>query len=273
MSSDATPSFSDMFMAEYATGIEHFPAQSTVNPLDMYKLGKSKNVEKNGNNLILSHVDAGPDIPDGQVLDVYNWLPYAASQYNISKDINDYIIVPAFLVPSDLPNRNGVGFPLKELLEFSPDHGMQYYKTLKGKPTHYEHKNADHTIAKGVIFDSYLRPLQGYGGGKVAKLTALLGFDRTRDPDLCHKILTRQINAYSMGAYVGGYFCSYCNAQLGHCGHIDPKRKVDFYLLNGHLVYRRCTRPLFFETSAVGVPAYSVATNDSPVVVNGIGLS
>jgi hypothetical protein len=62
-----------------------------------------------------------PQIP----LDFNTWLPFSAPHYQISPDPSDYILTPVIVMPSDIPNRNGVAFPLKELIAFNPDMGMQ----------------------------------------------------------------------------------------------------------------------------------------------------
>ena len=53
-------------------------------------------------------------------LDWKTWLPFAAKPYHISPNPDDYVIVATPIIPSDLPNRNGVGFPLNQLLKFDP---------------------------------------------------------------------------------------------------------------------------------------------------------
>lgn len=240
---------------------------STMNPFEMHKLLKRKDVERQADRLVVT-ANLAEDLPQGHVLDIHHWLPAASKHYNISSDLNDYVVVPIFAIPSEIPNRNGVGFPLEELTAFSPDDGMMYYQTFRGKPTHVEHVNKDYSIAKGVIADCYLRQLREFSWDRIWKMVELLMFDRTRDPDLCKDILTRKINSYSMGAMVGGYTCSYCGAQIGRCHHLHPDQKVDFFNQGGHLIYRRVQRPRGFETSAVKTPAYSVATTDFFFPVN-----
>jgi hypothetical protein len=75
----------------------------------------------------------------GFYVDAKGWLPFAAEQYQTSSDISDYIAVPVCIMPSEYPNKNGVGFPLKELSAFNTDTGTLAYKTWRGKPTHQEH--------------------------------------------------------------------------------------------------------------------------------------
>lgn len=240
---------------------------SVINPFEMHTLLKNKTIEKQANNLVVTS-NISEDLGQGHVLDIHNTLPGASKHYNISADLNDYIIVPVFTIPSEIPNRNGVGFPLEELTDFSPEDGMYYYQTFKNKPTHFEHVNKDYTIAKGIIADCYMRRLMDYSYNRIWKMVELLMWDRTRDPDLCKSILKGEINAYSMGAMVGGYTCSVCNSPLGRCHHLHKEQKVDFYAQNGHLVYRRVQKPRGFETSAVATPAYSVAATDHFMPIN-----
>lgn len=244
------------------------PSIATLNPLDMHQEFRSKNITQNGGRIVVAN-QTNSELPTGQVLDLTDWLPHAAPHYHISKDIRDFVMVPVVTVPSDLPNRNGVGFPLRTLTEFIPDAGMFSYQTFKGKPTYYEHQNKDITKAKGVIADSFLRPMSGYGGGRIFKLVKLLCFDRQKDSILVERILStdpdRRINTYSMGAYLSGCECSYCEKEVGKCSHIDEKKPVAFYALNGHIVHRVMTGVVGFETSAVESPAWMTAISDDIV--------
>lgn len=193
-----------------------------------------------------------------EYLDITTWLPQCAKKYNISPDINDYLILPVFTIPTDLPNRNGVGFPLKSLIEFQPDYGMMAYKTFKGKPTFYEHQNEDWSKAYGVIADAFLKQLKGYSNDKIWKLVKLLCFDRTRNVDVTSRLATGDLRTFSMGAYVDDYSCSYCGAMLGKCQHIK-KGRIDFYELNGKLVYKNVHGVVGFENSTVETPAYAMS--------------
>ncbi len=197
------------------------------------------------------------------------WLPFAAPVYKISANLEDYVLVPVVIMLGDLPNRNGVAFPLSELTKFNVEHGALAYKTLVGKPMHIEHDNQDPTKAIGVIVDVSLRRVSGYGNGKTLyKLVALLALDRTKNSLLAAKIVSGEQNTYSMGAWVGtvesepGYTCSYCGAALGTCTHLHPNEPFDFYMLNGILVFRNVKNIVFFETSSVGTPAFTTALSD-----------
>ena len=197
----------------------------------------------------------------GSTLDCHFWLPGAAEQYCLSKDIRDYIMVPVPTIVSDMPNTNGVAFPRNELIKFNAELGRMAYKTFKGKPTHQEHANQDITLAKGVILDVFVTPLRGFAGNKLLKVVELLSFDRSKDPALANDILNGTINSYSMGAYFEGYRCSVCASDRGMCRHTSPKDPLR-KMADGQLVYRNIYNISGFETSAVRNPAYIFALSD-----------
>lgn len=239
------------------------PVAQTLNPLDMHKEIRSHNLEQTKAGLAVTAATANEAMSAGSNLDITNWLRQAAPHYHISNDIKDYVMVPVVTIPSDMPNRNGVSFPLSTLTEFIPDAGMLSYQTFKGKPTFYEHRNKDITQAKGVIADTFLRPMKGYGNGKVWKLVKLLCFDRTKDETLVRRILKGEINTYSMGAYLNSCTCSYCGMRVGGCPHVDPDpQSVTFYMKDGHLVSKVMAGVNGFETSAVESPAWYMALSD-----------
>lgn len=198
-----------------------------------------------------------------QKLDFNEWLPFAATQYKISPSVEDYVFVPVFLIPSELPNRNGVAFPIKSLLEFNVEHGKLAYKTLIGKPVHLEHSNDIHDKAHGVIVDTFLRKLKGYGNNKVWKVMVLIAVDRLKYPDIAQRVLNHELNSFSMGSWVDHYDCSYCGQEAGKCQHIPNIKALCFYELGGRLVFKNMAGAVFFETSIVAEPAWPMALNDN----------
>ena len=229
--------------------------------LDMHKQIRSKNIVTSSTNVEMVTADLGES--SFQKLDFTSWLPFAAKDYIISPNPEDYVLVPVIAMPTDLPNRNGVGFPLKELARWRPDDGMLAYQTFKGKPVHIEHDNQDYTKAVGVIVDTSLVPFVGYGGGVLWKLLLLLAIDRSKDPVYAAKVLSGDINSYSMGAWVESYSCGYCGSSASHnCGHINLRRPRDFYVLNNRLVFRSVHGIKGFECSIVADPAYVTAISD-----------
>lgn len=227
-------------------------AAKSLMPIDCYK-------EKlKGDMALASDITGGEN---GQRLDVEAWLPSAAPHYQISKDIKDYVIIPVPAIISDVPNTNGVAMPKKELLAFRPDSGRATYKTWKGKPCFREHQNQDISQAKGVILDTYVSPVKGYGKGLV-KVMMLAAYDRSKDPVLCESILNGNENAYSMGAYFENWECSVCGSEKGGCRHTGPRDALKLDPRTQVLAYRNITGIEGFELSAVSSPAYICAISD-----------
>lgn len=190
-----------------------------------------------------------------------SWLPFAAKQLNISADVKDYLMYPVPIMYSDLPNRNGVGFPLNELAKWNVKRGCQAYMGWKGMPMYEEHRSEDHTKALGVIADVSLRPIQGIGRN-VWKVVCLAAVCRTKNRELAKEVESGQINSYSMGAMVDGYTCSYCGAEIDKCDHIALSHTIDFYEKAGRIVYRQVFGIDPYELSVVRDPAFGTATSD-----------
>lgn len=184
-----------------------------------------------------------------------SWLPQAAEQYQISGNIKDYIINEIPIVTVGVPNRNLDEFPHQEVTGFNPEIGRLVYQTFIGKPTHMDHDNRDPRKAKGVHFDAQLQKV-----GNVWKIVVLAGWDRTKDPELARQILRRDRTGFSMGALVGYTQCSYpgCDATSPNgkiaCRHQEYGRGKG-RILEGHLIYERCFRVNYIETSSVADPA------------------
>lgn len=206
-----------------------------------------------------------------QQLDFATWLPYAAKLYNINPDIRAYVLATIPICPSDIPNRNGIGFPLAELLKFqAPPVARQAYKSWTGCPIHYEHRNEIHEDAYGVIFDTAMRKIEGYGQGKLWKVMGLIGIDRTKHPEMARRVLEGDINTYSMGALVDSFSCSYCGSEVTKkhsCGHINLHNDIDWKEIRSwdnklHVAYRNAHGIQGIETSLVESPAWTTALSD-----------
>lgn len=231
--------------------------------IDIHKQMKSKNIEVATNNTLVMNKNTHSTMNNMEMkLDFLNWLPFAAKKYHLSGDISDYFFVPVLTIPSDLPNRNGVAFPLATLLEFNPERGCQGYKTFKGQPVQYEHDNKDITKARGIIVDTHLSNLKGYCNNKLWKVLLLLAIDRTKDIETSTQIMEGKRNSYSMGAWVDRYTCSYCGEEVGKCEHIPAKAPVCFYEKDGKIVHKNMHGMSGFECSTVATPAWSPATSD-----------
>jgi len=194
-----------------------------------------------------------------------SWLPFAAKLYNISPNIEDYLLIPTIICPSDIPNRNGIAFPAAELARFiAPPVARQVYKAWTGCPVHEEHQSAIHTDAHGVVFDSYLTPIAGYGNGKYWKVMGVAGIDTQKSPDMAHEFVTKQRDTFSMGCNATEFRCSICGAeatktQWKNCSHIQSTDTVNWREENGQLVYLNAYGLEPVELSIVENPAWAVA--------------
>ena len=232
-------------------------------PTELKDIGKSNRVK------LKPSITGASDNID---IDANAWLPMAAEHYQISPNLRDYVMVPVPAVITDIPNTNGDCLSTAEALRFRPDLGMLAYKTWKGKPTHQEHDNKDITKAKGVILDVYMKSMPNFIGNH-ARIIQLLAFDRTKDPVLANRILTHDLNTYSIGMWYQAYTCAFC----GHTVYKENLRRVcshtvvnkPTYLENNRLVYRYLHNITGFENSAVEDPAY-VAYHHNPVQVRSI---
>jgi hypothetical protein len=204
-------------------------------------------------------------------LDYETWLPFCAKEYHISPKIEDYILVNTLICPSDIPNRNGIGFPATELARWQPPPvSRMAYKAWKGCPVHLEHDNEDCRKAYGVILDASLHKVTGYGGGKLWKVMGLLAIDKNKYPDIAQKVLTKQINTYSMGAMVDAFTCSYCGTECSDkrvCSHIRSTKDVNWravkdYDGSHHLAFLNAHGLSPIECSIVADPAWAPALSD-----------
>lgn len=207
--------------------------------------------------------------PAGHILSTKNWLPAAAEHYKISTDLRDYLIIPLPAFISDLPNTNGEAATLQELMAFDPETGRMAYESFQRMPTFADHDNQDISKAKGVIFDSFIKNIKGFGGGRFYKSVQLLGFDRTKDAALANEISSRVRNTYSVGYSYSSYRCSICGRVVSKgvtpCAHtrLGMRTYVDN---SGRLVYRQNCNIRGFENSSVVTPAYAIAVG--PVVMD-----
>lgn len=214
------------------------------------------------------------DIKDNQQihsLDYPTWLPFAAKLYEISPNIEDYIIISVPICPSDLPNRNGIGFPIAELTKFQPPPvSRMAYKAWAGTPLHYDHVNEIHKDAYGVVLDASLHKISGYGNGKLWKVMGLAALDKTKYAKMARRVLDNEINTYSMGAMVDSFTCSYCKepfSEKSYCSHLNPKNDIDWQSVRDHddsqhLAFRNAHGINPIELSLVESPAWTTALSD-----------
>jgi hypothetical protein len=245
---------------EGATAV-YADAESVLPIIDIHKESKkSGSIVHAGNKMVvqIANSEMAP-IP----LDFEQVLPFFAPQYHISPDPKDYVMIPVIVVPSDLPNRNRVAFPLKQLLAPNTDTGQLAYESWRRKPTFREHKNDDLTQSHGMIADTSMQRLTGWAGGKVWKLMMLATFDRSKYTEYVAQIVSGEINAYSMGAWVNGYECSVCSEVVGQCSHVPMQdNRATLTEEAGTLAFKNCIGITGFELSSVGDPAWVSAISD-----------
>lgn len=204
-------------------------------------------------------------------LDAYTWLPFAAKTYHLPDNIEDYVFTVAPMLPSDLPNRNGIAFPLEELTRFQPPPiSRMVYKAWAGTPVHVEHDNEDYRTAIGIVLDTSLQRIRGFNGSKIWKIMSLVAVSKTKGQGLAQDVLAERINTYSMGADAGYFTCSYCKRKMqryNHCSHLNPDNPIDWSVVNEpdgskHLVFRNAHDLSPIEFSVVKTPAWVVATGN-----------
>ena len=188
------------------------------------------------------------------------WLPFAAKELELSADPKDYLIHPVPIMYSDLPNRNGYAFPLTELVKWNVLLGCQAYKGWSGMPMYTEHQSKDHKKSLGVVIDTSLRRIKGFGQGKFWKVMALAAIDRNKDPKRAEQMEKGDVTTYSMGAMVDYCTCSFCGAVAGECTHVkEDNNSISFYEKDGRLVYKNVHGIQPYELSVVDDCAFATA--------------
>ena len=219
-------------------------------------------VEKQKDRLILAN-ESLIDETKSVIQQSVGWLPFFAEKYNISSELKDYVMIPVVIMPSDLPNRNAQAFPFKELVRADIETGLLGFETWSRKPTFIDHLNKNHTVAKGIILSSVMKPIKN-SQGKLWKVLTLLAFDRKKDPILANDILTGKRTNYSMGAWSKYFTCSLCQAQHTSqnqgCEHINLKMPRIKRTIDNKLIYLQAREINGFETSSVLNPAYFSST-------------
>lgn len=201
-----------------------------------------------------------------------SWLPFAAKTYHISANLDDYVIVNIPICPSDIPNRNGIAFPLSELISYQPPPIARLtYKAWTGCPVHLEHDNEDHTKAIGVIFDTSLRLMKGHGGNRHYVVYGLIGIDKTKDASTAQKFTSGQVNTGSMGALADYFTCSVCGAPatknaMTNCAHVGSTEHVNWRIMdhNGEKTIAFLNAHVLspIEMSVVADPAWATCLTD-----------
>jgi hypothetical protein len=188
---------------------------------------------------------------DSRIIDT-SWLEAASETYKISNRLEDFVISDVPILTASIPNKNMQAFTEKELLYFDPMLHNMVFKTFVRSAMHFEHDNRDPLKAKGCIFDAVFIPVPKYG---LAKVSILIGCDRTKDPDLAKDILTRKRTGWSMGAIVKAFVDSITGQVVSQDGGEYKRGTMVQVGDEVKLCYHLCTGSNFFETSTVANPA------------------
>ena len=185
-------------------------------------------------------------------------LGAAAEFYNLSKDVRDYILQPVPIIWSDLPNRNGVAFPISSLTEWVKEKGCRAYMGWKGQAVRLEHDWEGEAI--GLIPDVAIRPLRGFGNNRLWKIVLLHAVDRTKNVEIAKAIETGKRNSWSMGCLVSYFTCSVCGSDAPSCDHL--RKDETFRVTSNGITFRNAHGIMAEESSSVGDPAYGQAIGE-----------
>jgi len=225
----------------------HFVAGRAVTSSQVIESHKESYTGKQGHTQVLSM--ARNNFPSD--VDI-SWLPAAAVTYQISPNIEDYIVVDVAAVTVDIPNRNLQGFPYEEVTYFDYNHGRMVYQTFVGSPSCMDHANEvdqNPDLAKGVIFAAIMQYVPTFD---IYKIRLLQGFDRTKDTKLANDIMSKKRRFYSMGSLVSAFVDPVTGLVEGQPGATkQPKGSV--YM--GHLIWSMCLGVKYIENSSVEEPA------------------
>lgn len=209
-------------------------------------------------------------------IDMERVLDVVASEYFISRDPDDYLLVPARANSADRMNANKDGFSTEELLRFDPLVAKRVYQTYDLRPHFVNHQSDNLKVARGVVLDSFYNTLNladdnvkravYEDSGKEAStddfVEILIAVDMTKDPRLADAYKSGSVYKFSMGCDIEESECSICKNRAVNtfqfCDHIKGKYSGRLYTLDdGRSVQAGewCLGTRFAEISAVDDPA------------------
>jgi hypothetical protein len=205
-------------------------------------------------------------------------LDNVADTYKISRNINDYILVPCRAVTANIPNENLDAFPLQVLQEFAPNFGCRRYQTFNMKPHYVNHNSGNYSVSRGVILDSSLNA-DNSASDQVKRAVyestglvpdfdvfteLLIAVDTTKDRALSDGYKSGSVRKFSMGCS-----CEHVQCSIPECGkiatndyemckHVRSKHaRVPVRCEDGlyRVAFEWVLDPVFEEISAVHQPA------------------
>ena len=214
------------------------------------------------------------------ILDIERALDVVADTYHISRDPDDYLLVPARAVSADRFNANRDGFAEDELLRFDPELGRRVYQSFDLKPHFINHQSGNNAVARGCVIDVHYNNVNDADDNvkqaiyqDAAKdvqtdnfVELLLAVDMTKDPALAKGYKSGVVKEFSMGADVSSTVCSVCGneafSEFQFCPCVRSKFSGKKYSLkDGRSVEAGewCNGTRYAEISAVDDPADKTA--------------
>jgi hypothetical protein len=212
----------------------------------------------------------------GGNIDMEAALDTVADTYRISRDPDDYLLIPTRANSADRPNENMDAWRHAELLRFDPKVGKRVYQTYLLKPHFVNHNASNFALSRGVILDAHYNdsnPASGQTKEAVLEATGLepdrdefvetlIAMDMTKDPALAAAYKNGSVYRFSMGCDVESTECSVCGkvaiSTLQFCEHVRAKHSRVAYPLDGgghRRGFEWCNNTVFAEESAVDDPA------------------
>jgi len=213
---------------------------------------------------------------DGGEIDIEAALDTVADAYRISRDPDDYLLIPTRANSTDRPNENMDGWRRGELLRFDPRIGRRVYQTYLLKPHFVNHNASNFALSRGVILDAHyndVNPANDMVKEAVFEATGeipdrdefvetLIAMDTTKDPRLAEAYKNGSVDKFSMGCDVESTECSVCGktamTTFQFCDHVRAKLSKRAYPLDGggtRRAFEWCNGTIFAEESAVDDPA------------------
>lgn len=217
---------------------------------------------------------------DKSIIDMEAALDSVADVYAISRNPNDYLLIPVRANSSDRPNENLDGFQSEELLRYEPRLSKKVFETYLLKPHFVNHNSANFVLSRGALLDSYYNDLNPADdetkqiifdatGKEVSNdefVEVLIAIDTTKDPILAEAYRNGSVYRFSMGCDVDGTVCSECGNVATNvfefCDHIKNKmarRRVKNKFGRLVIPFEWCIGTIFAELSAVDDPADKTA--------------
>ena len=214
----------------------------------------------------------------GLALDIEAALDTVADAYAISRDPDDYLLIPTRANSSNRPNDNLDGWTTEELLEFDPMVAKRRYSTYVLKPHFVNHNAVSPKLSRGVILDAHyndanpatddlMKSFNLHTGRDIDKdefVETLIAMDMTKDPTLAEAYKSGSVKTFSMGCDVEATRCSIPECRnvatntWQFCDHIKNKHarhSVKCEDGKTRTAFEWCLGTVFAEESVVDGPA------------------